>query len=129
MDNLSKWHEFKDNGNDDVGYDRHLAIEHCGLRMRAILGLEKDDLQFIKDTYLYSVATLPRPQEKNKMKEDSQALPAVDNQSLQKKAHSEELDHSLQKKTRLEWLRFLKVINRPLSRSSLIPILPFLCFL
>ena len=116
MDNLSKWHEIKDNGNDDVGYDRHLATEHCELRMRAILGLEKDDLQFIKDTYLYSVATLPRPQEKNKMKEDSQALPAVDN-------------HSLQKKTRLEWLRFLKVINRPLSRSSLIPILPFLCFL
>jgi len=120
MDNLSKWHEFKDNGNDDVGYDRHLTIENFGLRMRAILGVEKDDLLFIKDTYLYSAATLPRPQEKNKKEEDSQALPAVED-----KSHRKELDHSLQKKTRLEWLRFLKVIYRPPSLSSLIPILPF----
>ena len=120
MDNLSKWHEFKDNGNDDVGYDRHLTIENFGLRMRAILGVEKDDLLFIKDTYLYSAATLPRPQEKNKKEEDSQALPAVED-----KYHSKELDHSLQKKARLECLRFLKVIYRPPSLSTLIPILPF----
>ena len=52
MDNLSKWHEFKDNGNDDVGYDRHITIENFGLRMRAILGVEKYDLLFMKDTYL-----------------------------------------------------------------------------
>ena len=66
MEISTKFQEFQDNENDDVGYNRHLEIQSISLRMRAILGLESDDLYFIRDTYKYSVTNLPRPQEKKK---------------------------------------------------------------
>ena len=97
IEHLNLYAEFQESGYDEsnrVGYDRHLDIERHSDRMCAILDHETDDRQFVKATYKYSVHTLPRPQEKNKNKEDKPADPE---------------SQVLQTKTRLEWLQFLKV--------------------
>ena len=55
--------------------------------MRAILNLPPDDRNFVKATYKYSIATLPRPQDKNKTRDE---VPQADEWSytLQKKLAS-----------------------------------------